>query len=664
MPSHGSGSHSASNASGNIIVCGRAYNIGWKVVNYIDNPAFSAYYEGCYKGKDGRPPTGPYPFSPAKGLEHATKRWRERRYMGGARADLRRLQDIIRQFVVHHDGCPTSADCFHVLHDERGLSVHFLLDNDGTLYQTLDLVDVAHHAAGVNEISIGVEMCNRGSVSLDGPDYYKRKFGFNRDVIDCVVHNSRYHMWAYTPGQYMAMEALGKALARLFPNLPQVFPEYNGNLLNTWMQEPRGFAGYLGHFHITNNKWDPGGFDFRWLAQKIRSRAVWFTCLDRDSECREAPEIDDDLARAEAQSMPLLRNNEEDSMGGYFPVGPFGKTRLWHGGVHISLSEGTPIFTPFPGRIVALKYSDDVPIGSANFVLMRHYFRLGGKEIVFFMLYYHLQREDPASPRINWIKGADKAPYWASVQSGDVAYPDIDLGGGEIIGHAGHAGPPGNYEGQIHVEVMASQDIASLLDPGYFRPIDASSSGPFCDVAEIISLIDRPAGRGDGLLSEAELRNFFQRERDEARAQLRKLAVRSLSEWGDRPDYEISLLRSKDFRSLPKAARTRLYRDQIQPTLFYTEELAQKVGLPKDFIVWHYHPVRFVAWMNSQLKKQATTVAGPIQANQGPAAASVGDDRESLEGFTDEEDELSLEAGKKLGLEELANGYPEEKDAK
>jgi hypothetical protein len=163
------------------------------------------------------------------------------------------------------------------------------------------------------------------------------------------------------------------------------------------------------------------------------------------------------------------------------------------------------------------------------------------------------------------------------------------------------------------------------------------------------------------MLSEAELRNFYQK--DEARAELRKLAVRSRSEWGQSADYEAQLLRSKDFRALPKQGRARLFRDQIQPTLWYTEEVAQKVGLPKDFIVWHYHPVRFVAWMNTQLKKQATTVVGAIVVNQGPAAASVGDDREALEGFTDEEDELSLEAGKKLDLEALSNGYPEEKEA-
>jgi hypothetical protein len=309
-----------------------------------------------------------------------------------------------------------------------------------------------------------------------------------------------------------------------------------------------------------------------------------------------------------------------------------------------------------------MKYADDVPIGSANFILVRHGFRLAGKEIVFFMLYYHLQREDPKTPRMSWLAGAEKAPFWSAIESGDVAFPDIDLGGGEVIGHVGRAGPPGSYEGQLHLEVMAAQEVAAQLEPGYFKPIEGGSSGLFCEVAEIISLIDRPKGRGDGLLSEAELRNFFQR--DESRSELRKLAVHSRSEWGASGDYEANLLRSKDFRSLAKAARARLFRDQIQPTLWLTEEVAQKVGLPKDFIVWHYHPVRFVAWMNGQLKKQATTVAGAILINQGPAAAIVGTDSDSLEGFTDEEDEMSLEAGRRLGLEQLSNGYPDEIEPK
>ena len=645
-------------ASGNIVVCNRLYNIGWRVVNYTDNPAFSAYWQRCLKGKDGAPP-GALPFAPAKGLGRSPLRYRERRLMGGSR-DLRRLQEIIRQFVVHHDGCATSADCFHVLHDERGLSVHFLIDNDGTIYQTLDLADGAFHATGVNEISVGVELCNRGVVDLDGPDFYRRKFGFDRNVDEVVVHNSRYRMWAYTPGQYGAMVALGKALARLLPNLPQVFPEWNGAPLTTWMADPRAFAGYIGHYHVTNNKWDPGSFNFKWFTQQIRASATWFVCLDKSNECPKAPEIAENPAFAEQQGQVLISANEADSMGGYYPVGPFGRTRLWHGGIHLSLPEGTSVFTPFPGRIVAMRQGDDAPIGSTNFVLMRHYFRLAGIETIFYILYYHLDREDPKGPRTPWYQEADKKPFWAQVTSGQVAFPDVDVAGGEVIGHVGHAGPPGNFEGQIHVEVMSPDDIGAKLEPGFFKSIDAKGSGHFCNVNDIVAAIDKPKGRGDGILNEKELREFFQH--DEARAELRKLAVRFQSEWGAADDYQEQLLNSKDFRILKPAARQRVFRDQILPTLWYTEEVAEKVVLPKDFVVWHYHPVRFIAWMNLQLRRQATTGAGKIEAAQGPAAAQVLDDRDSLEGFTDEEDELSTEQSRKFSLEDLSAGYPDEKE--
>jgi hypothetical protein len=205
---------------------------------------------------------------------------------------------------------------------------------------------------------------------------------------------------------------------------------------------------------------------------------------------------------------------------------------------------------------------------------------------------------------------------------------------------------------------MAPDDIAAKLEAGYFTSVDGKSGGHFCDARDIVSAIDKPKGKGDGVLSEKELRDFFQN--DEGRTELRKLAVRFQSEWGDSPDWESQLLQSKDFRAMPKLARQKLYRDQIKPTLWYTAELGEKVGLPKDFVVWHYHPVRFIAWMNSQLRKQATTAVGQIQVAQGPAAAKVLDDRESLEGFTDEEDELSPEASRRLTLEDLANGYPDE----
>src|ERR1041385_3139945 len=77
--------------------------------------------------------------------------------------DLPLLQKVVDQFVIHFDVCGVSRECFNVLHDHRDLSVHFMLDIDGTLYQTLDLKERAWHATTSNNRSIGIEIANMGA---------------------------------------------------------------------------------------------------------------------------------------------------------------------------------------------------------------------------------------------------------------------------------------------------------------------------------------------------------------------------------------------------------------------------------------------------------------------------------------------------------------------
>ena len=48
-------------------------------------------------------------------------------------------------FVCHWDVCLSSKSCHKVL-QKRGISVHFAIDNDGTIYQFMDMNDVAYHA--------------------------------------------------------------------------------------------------------------------------------------------------------------------------------------------------------------------------------------------------------------------------------------------------------------------------------------------------------------------------------------------------------------------------------------------------------------------------------------------------------------------------------------
>ena len=66
---------------------------------------------------------------------------------------------------IHYDAVGSSERCFRALHDNRGLSSHFLLDLDGTIYQTLDLRERAFHAKDRNDSSVGIEIANIGAHS-------------------------------------------------------------------------------------------------------------------------------------------------------------------------------------------------------------------------------------------------------------------------------------------------------------------------------------------------------------------------------------------------------------------------------------------------------------------------------------------------------------------
>ena len=57
--------------------------------------------------------------------------------------------------------CLSSESCVKVLR-KRGISVHFCIDNDGTVYQLMDTNHIAYHAGSSkwNAASIGVEIAN------------------------------------------------------------------------------------------------------------------------------------------------------------------------------------------------------------------------------------------------------------------------------------------------------------------------------------------------------------------------------------------------------------------------------------------------------------------------------------------------------------------------
>lgn len=208
--------------------------------------------------------------------------------------DLSTLQKIVDQFVIHYDACGTSRQCFRVLHDERDLSVHFMLDLDGTIYQTLDLKERAWHASTSNSRSIGIEIANPGAYATNAArplgEWYKTANGQTRITIpsrlgDGGLRTKDFHghparpnpihgcvqgqdlvQYDLTPEQYHALIHLTAALSKVFPKLTCDCPrDASGKVLLQKLpdSELKVYHGVLGHFHIQTNKVDPGPA-FQW----------------------------------------------------------------------------------------------------------------------------------------------------------------------------------------------------------------------------------------------------------------------------------------------------------------------------------------------------------------------------------------------------------------
>jgi N-acetyl-anhydromuramyl-L-alanine amidase AmpD len=78
----------------------------------------------------------------------------------------------------------------------------------------------------------------------------------------------------YTAEQYAALAKLTAALARVFPKLTADFPHgRDGRLISQVLSEGKyaSYRGVLGHFHVQENKVDPGpAFQWRKLFDAVK----------------------------------------------------------------------------------------------------------------------------------------------------------------------------------------------------------------------------------------------------------------------------------------------------------------------------------------------------------------------------------------------------------
>lgn len=176
-------------------------------------------------------------------------------------------------FVNHWDACLTSASCADVL-QKRNISVHFCIDNDGTIYQLLDTQHVAWHAGDrkINHLSIGVEVANAYYTKYQGW-YEKNGFGKRPVIEGAVCHGAKQAPFlGFYPHQLQALQALWKSLHDGL-GIPLVCPtDAAGKLVTT--VDPRcesgQFKGFVNHYNLTKRKTDCAGLDLVGLLGQVR----------------------------------------------------------------------------------------------------------------------------------------------------------------------------------------------------------------------------------------------------------------------------------------------------------------------------------------------------------------------------------------------------------
>jgi len=284
------------------MICGQLYHTTAPVVLWTDPGGYDAYRTTCRFSDCDLPTRGganakPNRYDSIRGdlppeLEDQV------RASGWTVDTLSRHVDL---FLIHYDVCSSSRQCFKILHDVRGLSVHFMLDLDGTIYQTLDVKERARQTGRANERSIGIEIANIGAypvmttlekwytpdstgrMRVTFPDWLGdggiRTPGFvahpaREAPVRGTIQGRDLIQYDFTDEQYDSLTKLTATLCRVLPRIkPDAPRDASGAVRDSVLtdEEFAAFSGLMGHYHVTEKKIDPGpAFDWQRLIRGVR----------------------------------------------------------------------------------------------------------------------------------------------------------------------------------------------------------------------------------------------------------------------------------------------------------------------------------------------------------------------------------------------------------
>ena len=228
-----------------IVHNGKFIPIEWPKVVLWDDPSGFKANKGCYTDLSGKPDRKP------------------------------------TMFVNHWDVCLSSESCAKVL-NTRGISVHFLIDNDGTIFQMLDTQHKAWHAGipryeGGNNKGIGVEIANAYYPKYQSW-YVKNGFGERPIQEHGWVHGRKLSPFLdFYPDQLAALKALWKA-CHIGVGIPLEYPKNKLGHIETSVHKEceRGtFKGVCNHYNFVRTKIDCAGLDLPTLLDEVKKTPMY-----------------------------------------------------------------------------------------------------------------------------------------------------------------------------------------------------------------------------------------------------------------------------------------------------------------------------------------------------------------------------------------------------
>ena len=388
------------------------------------------------------------------------------------------MQQQVSQLVLHFDGCVNSRSCFKSMHNRPrpsgtgcGLSAHFMIDADGTIYQTLDLVERAFHAEEANATSIGVEICNRGKV--DRSEWPKLPAEYRtRPTREVVINGEHHEAYDFRPEQYDSLVALARTLLRVFPKIKPQIPEQNGQVIMDTLPDPMSFAGILGHLHVDlqRQKWDPGALDWHRLMRALNG----FELPVQIRSFTDLPRTQQDLVSARRAAF----YNAEERATGLLPGR--GRAPVALGRAH-----------PRRARVAACtrrragasspRAAPTAGASSRSFVLIRHDLDVDDEPVTFYSLIAHLALPSLGSDRgqhhpLAAVGRARAGRDPRRARGGRGRELDERVEAGDVIGHVGTVSRGPEQGPEIHFEIFTTERLGGDFGRA-FHYVNAAGDG-------------------------------------------------------------------------------------------------------------------------------------------------------------------------------------------